>query len=170
MDSNNNNTPYYTDGTTNTSLIPTIPNWGSIGGTITDQTDLTTYINQLISAGVSNMLGRINYNNASQFTITYSASGTGSNIKSQSSSTYTFSSDGYIVYKSQGSSSNSSVTFTLNNIKINDKDIPLTTSQNSLIPVSQGDVAKCSASVTTSSSFNNWSANCPFYCIFYPQK
>lgn len=49
MDGNTNSEPFYTDGSTNTSLIPTLPNWGSIGGNITSQTDLTNYINQLIN-------------------------------------------------------------------------------------------------------------------------
>ena len=49
LDGNTNSEPFYTDGSTTTSLIPTLPNWGSIGGNITSQTDLTNYINQLIN-------------------------------------------------------------------------------------------------------------------------
>lgn len=119
--------------------------WGSITGTIANQTDLTNYIKQLI--GASGMLGRMNFNGGVAFTLH-------NNGVSASATTYTCPSDGYIIVS--GSSTNDRIVLGGKSIGCynNGYGVPL------VLPVSEGDVVGYSGG-TNSSLVSG---------VFYPQK
>lgn len=150
--------------------------WGSVSGTISNQTDLTSYINQLISQGASGMLGRPNYSAGIAFT----ASKSGNNYQSPTYSDFTVPANGFIKFDSilsstTGTSGNSYDLFCY----INGVKFPLGKYFNTssgialidgpLIPVSAGDVVRSEGTWSnTTFSSNFWSGT--LTGVFYPQK
>lgn len=149
LDGSDNNTPYYTNGTTNTPLLPV---WGIISGTITDQTDLTTYINSIING--ANLMKNVGTTSTN---ISVSASSSSSSAVTQ---TYTFSSNGWCflndfkVTTSQGSgfvSINGVQVFSLSSssgtISINSA-IPVSTGTTILVSATGGFKSSCVSTLT----------------------
>ena len=153
----------------------TTATWGSVSGTISDQTDLTSYINQLISQGASGMLGRPNYSAGIAFTATK----TGTTYDSPVFSDFTVPSDGFIKFESI-SSSTTGTSGNLSNLLcyINGVKFPLGQYINTssgialidgpLIPVSAGDVVRSEGTWSNTFSSNFWSGT--LTGVFYPQK
>lgn len=136
LDGTDNERPYYNNGTNSYRILNTdditngttdyLRTWGNMIGTISDQTDLTQYIKDVI--GGADVLGRPNYSAAIDVTL-LSYQGTTLGYVSQS---YTIPSTGYFVpYNGQAS----------NNFYINGILIQVTTEETILLPVSAGDIA-----------------------------
>lgn len=138
------------DGTarSSASTAASTATWGSLSGTISDQADLTTYINSLIAQGVSGMLGRMNFNGG----VTFTLSGGGYNT---SGSSYTCPSDGYILCYGDATDDAISLGGQTLPCYTNGYGVPL------VLPVSAGDVV----------SYGGGGANTHnVRCVFFPQK
>ena len=144
-------------------------------------TNLQNYINTVISS----MLGRINFSNASQASVNYSVTVTATpTITSQSSTTYTVPSDGYVSYKAVGDTSvivygsgnrYTGITFSVTGISVNEKTVNLSVIQGGLLPVSSGDVIRVIGDATATGSGTSGAAgtgtlNNAIIFMFYPQK
>lgn len=149
--------------------------WGSVSGTISDQTDLTSYINQLISQGASGMLGRPNYSAGVAFTATK----TGTTYDSPVFSDFTVPSDGFIKFESiltstSGVSGNSyPIVCYINGVKFPIGYYFSTSSDVALIdppfiPVSAGDVIRAEGTWNTNIGTSHWSGTVTG--VFYPQR
>jgi len=150
--------------------------WGSVSGTISNQTDLTNYINQLISQGASGMLGRPNYSAGVAFT----ASKSGNDYRNPTYSDFIVPANGFIKFESVLSSvisvsgNTSLIACYMNGVKfpfgtyyatssgIDLVDIPL-------IPVSAGDVIRSAGQYSNTLPSNGyWSGSVTG--VFYPQR
>lgn len=141
-------------------------------------TNLQSYINSM----VANMLGRINFSSAAQVGINYSVTVNQYDaITSQSSSTYTIPSNGYITYKGIGSTSvtwasgarMTRVDFSVSGVSVNNGSVDLTLIQGNLIPVSAGDVLRVFGTATQSGSnpaAGTGTISNAIILMFYPQK
>lgn len=152
--------------------------WGNITGTLTDQTDLTAYISQQI--GASGMLGRINYNAAVSNGLTYTISSDGHNYVGNSS-TYTVPTDGYInvvtylsitaIQIATSVLSGNRAVLSNRRFLINNAVVATDLSNDSLVPVSAGDIIGCQFDFDIeagSGGSPNGSTVVTF--MFYPQK
>lgn len=138
LDGLDNDRPYYTNGDASFRLLSEsditsgtldyLRTWGNIVGKISEQTDLTNYINQIIKE--SSMLGRMDFNNA--VTVDLASPGYGSS--------YTIPNNGYLYVRD----------FHGESVKINNvivmEDGASGAYQGHIIPVSKGDVVWCKLS------------------------
>lgn len=137
LNGDDNEQPYYTDGTNSYRLLNTdditngttdyLRTWGNMIGTISDQTDLTQYIKDVI--GGTGVLGRPNYSATVDTTLARYDSGLGGRYVAQS---YTIPGTGYFMPYG-GSSSNG---FYINSVLIQ-----VASGEAVLFPVSAGDIA-----------------------------
>lgn len=166
------------NGVIDCTVNPT-PLWGNITGTLTDQTDLTAYISQQI--GASGMLGRINYNAAVSNGLTYTISSSDGHNYVGNSSTYTVPADGYInvvaylsitaIQLSTTVLSGTHANLSNRRFLINNAVVATDLSNDSLVPVSAGDIIECRFDFTLEAGTGgspNGSTVVTF--MFYPQK